>query len=400
MLAPVTMGRRPQRETVNVRRLTITLASIALLVISSGSSPAASAASGSEPVTIVRDYIVALDHHDAAATCRLFSVELRALLIRTAPPPMARPSCRSVIASHFHSYYSNHRWASATIRHIGPTAFGPASTIAVVHLTLAHRYVCTGRAAPGQPCHPGIIGRPDIIYLIQHAGRWRILKPGLVLFATESDQPAAAESTFYPPGDPSTVTNTARIPGPQFACPPAKRAITDPANDVTNTSSYAVVQAPWLDITRLGISQADSHTVCFSLTLAAPPRADSSYAIYITHEVPGPGGIEQSTSFAVEVDGLGVPHALLAGLGELGTPGIARYLPQFGLDGEQLDIAAAIPSTLLSGGGLLVSSQTTSLQADEPLLPHPLNASDTAPNRGCLRFPAGGISTAGICGQA
>lgn len=38
------------------------------------------------------------------------------------------------------------------------------------------------------------------------------------------------------------------------------------------------------------------------------------------------------------------------------------------------------------------------LRTDEPLLSHPLGAGDLiAPDRGCLKFPAGGISLAGSC---
>src|SRR5262249_10530138 len=88
--------------------------------------------------------------------------------------------------------------------------------------------------------------------------------------------------------------------------------------------------------------------------------------------------------FGLAIDGVGRGHA--------------QAIQRYGLVGDRLEFAVAIPPKFTSGPGLLVQASSKSLQPDEPLLPHPLNAGDViAPDHGCLRFPAGGISLAGSC---
>ena len=397
MLTAMSAGHAWNVRTGARRALAVALTAVSLVGIASGGGMAATG-SGERPLSVVRAYIAALDRHDVSAVCALFSAPLKSFLIRTTPALPRHASCRTVVASHFTGYYSDHRWAGAVIVHVGAITIRSAPSIAAVHLTFAHRYVCVGPAVSGQPCHPGVIRRPDIIYLIQNDSGWQILKAGLVFDATDLDEPNDPESTFYPPGDAATSSAIAAIGGPRFYCPPSQRARTDPSHDVTDPSGDAV-HAPWLDITRLGVSRINSDTVCFRLTLAAPPRADSGYDILAIHDLRG-GAVGEGGTIAVEVDGLGQPHALIGGQGILSTPSIAAYLPRFGLVGDQLEIAAAIPPSFTSGSGLLVASGTESLQPDEPLLAHPLNGGDTAPDHGCLRFPAGGISTADVCGES
>jgi hypothetical protein len=153
--------------------------------------------------------------------------------------------------------------------------------------------------------------------------------------------------------------------------------------------------APWLDITQIAVPRIDRHTLCFALTLAAPPQADSSYGFGIIHEL---RGAEEGTSFDLAIDGVGHSHPLQADRGTLGTPRVAPALPRYGLVGDRREFAVASPRRLTSGLSLLIRASSESLQPDEPLLSHPLNAGDLiVPARGCLKFPAGGISLAGTC---
>lgn len=74
------------------------------------------------------------------------------------------------------------------------------------------------------------------------------------------------------------------------------------------------------------------------------------------------------------------------------------YFPRYGLVGNRLEFAVARPPEFTSGLSLHVQASSASLQTDEPLLSDPLNAGDLiVPDRGCLKFPTGSISLAGIC---
>ncbi|HEX4036352.1 MAG TPA: hypothetical protein VHX66_18075 [Solirubrobacteraceae bacterium] len=281
--------------------------------------------------------------------------------------------------------------------HVGKTTISRAGSVAAVHLTLAHRYVCANKGTADQPCHPDVQRMPDIIYLVLAGGHWLVLKPGLVFRASEIDAAEDDESVFYPPGNASTVRGAARLGAPPQRCPAttiAAPGVSVAVSDATHLRS----RAPWLAITRLAIARLDRGTVCFELTLAAPPRADSDYSIGLGV----PGQPDPADLFDVQIDGVGRPHVLIRGEGRIenNPPGvrimnISRYLPQIGLDGRQLDI---ISRDFPAGHRFDVTADSSSLQSDEPVLRHPLNAGHHIPTHGCLKFPSGKLTFAGLCG--
>jgi hypothetical protein len=369
------------------------------LVMALLATPAALASTRApQPLVVVRQYLQALDRHNGPAVCRTFSAQLRAFEVANDSPPSGRRrTCAVTVRAHFRDYYSDHRWASARIVGAARTTLDAVRGIALVRMTLAHRYVCAGPGTADEPCHADIKRRPERIYLLRGGGGWKILKPGLVYRASEIDSASGDESIYYPPGDVSTIATPPVIPAPNFACPPSRAAVADRAGDVENFNNAGpfTVNAPWLDITRIAVSRINRHTLCFALTLAAPPHADTDYGFGIMHELRGGG---EGTSFGLAIDGVGHSHALDADRGRLGSPSGAAALPRYGLVGNRLEFAVAAPRKFTSGLSLQVQASSDSLQTDEPLLSHPLNAGDLiAPDHGCLKFPTGGISLAGIC---
>jgi len=146
------------------------------------------------------------------------------------------------------------------------------------------------------------------------------------------------------------------------------------------------------------VSRIDRSALCFTLTLGAAPRADSTYGIDVIHELKG--GIEEGTNFELTIDGVGGLHPELANVGGLDTPSILRSLPRIGMVGNRLEFAVAEPRHFTSGIALNVDAATGSIEPDEPLLAHPLDAGDLiVPDIGCLKFPSGGITRAGVCGN-
>jgi hypothetical protein len=350
------------------------------------------------PSTVAVAYIAAIDRHDGSAVCRLFAPQLRAFEIEWDAPAVGPRSCAHTVAGHFDQYYSRHRWASARIRGPVQTTVDSRTGIAAVHMVLVHHYVCSRQSDPPEPCHPGNYVRPDIIYLIKLDGRWHIIKPGAVYRSSEVDQPDGTESDYYPPGTTATIAGPVNLPAPTVLCP---------SSAVTSVSPPHVLQstyepnprgepgaAPWLQINALSIARLSSDTICFTLTLAGPPRPDSGYEIFF-------GTVQEQAAallFQVEIDGLGEPHSLLEFAGALSTLGLAPYLPAVFLAGDQLEIIGTDPM-FAKLQQFLVQAQSESIQDDEPLLRRPLDAGDTAPQLGCLTFPTGTLNKQGLCGE-
>jgi len=152
--------------------------------------------------------------------------------------------------------------------------------------------------------------------------------------------------------------------------------------------------APWLKLDAIAAARLSPETMCFTLTLGARPRPDSSYQIYV-------GTIQQQAAadlYDVEIDGVGGVHPLISGLGALSMPRLADALPRVYLLGTELQIIGTDPY-FAKHSRFLVAAGTASLQSDEPLLERPLDAGDQAPAGGCLIFPTGGAETKGLCGS-
>jgi hypothetical protein len=373
---------------------------MALLVASrsmfSSGSALAVERSSSSPLSVVQGYLAALDRHDGAGVCRWFAPQLRAYELRVDAPPGVR-TCASTVSAHFHGFYSDHHWVSARIAGKSTTTVDEARQIAAVDLTLVHHYVCAKSRSPRQPCHPGMYRRPDVVYLIRRGSSWAIIKPGLVYYATTNDMPTGAESDYYPPGDATTIARPAKFPAPAYACPRSRTRSVSAPHKLTSPSvpnPAGPGTSPWLNIHALAVSRISSRTLCFTLGLGAPPQPDSAYQIYT-------GRIQQAAAadlFDVEIDGLGNPHPLLVGSGALSSSTLASDLPKVFLIGSQLEIIARVPAYAPIQRFLLTAA-SESIQSEEPLLTHPLDAGDRAPQRGCLTFPTGKLDTHGLCGE-
>jgi hypothetical protein len=359
-------------------------------------APGSRTTSASTPAMVVAAYIAALDRHDPAAVCGLFAPQLRRYEAHWDAPPEGRRTCRGAVAGHFRDYYSRHRWASARSRGPVRTTIDPRTGFAAVRFVLVHRYVCA-RHAPPEPCHPGRYVRPEIIYLLRSKDQWKVIKPGLVYRASEIDQPLDEESDYYPPGDAATINGPTNLPAPKRRCPASRTVTVSPRHALQNTfepnPNGKPGHVPGLTIRSFSAARISRTTVCFTLTLAGPPRPDFSYDVSL-------GTVAQHAAadlFDIQIDGLGNPHALVAGRGALNTPGIARYLPKVFASGNRLEIIAAHPILALHRFIIMASSE--SIQDDEPLLTRPLDAGDDAPLHGCLIFPTGRLTTRGLCGS-
>jgi hypothetical protein len=251
---------------------------------------------------------------------------------------------------------------------------------------------------PPESCHPGNYVLPDIIYLIRVGGRWRLIKPGAVYYATGIDHPFDAESDYYPPGSPTTIAGPVNLPTRSAPCPSSKAISVSPPHKLQSTYLPNPMggpgDEPWLKIDSLAVARLSRGTICFTLTLAGAPRPDSTYEISV-------GTVQQQAAadlFDVEIDGLGNAHPLLAGRGALSDPRLAPILPRVFLAGDQLEIIGT-DRMLAKLPSFLVVAASASIQGDEPLLTRPLDAGDGAPLRGCLTFPSGKLDTRGLCGS-
>ena len=358
-------------------------------------APGSRTSAASSPAMVVAAYIAALDRHDPVAVCGVFAPQLRRYVAHWDAPIPGPRTCRRAVAGHFRHYYSRHRWASARSRGPAHTTIDPRTGFATVRLVLVHRYVCARAAAP-EPCHPGQYVRPEIIYLLRSKGRWRIIKPGLVYRASEIDRPLDAESDYYPPGNAATINGPINLPAPRHPCPASRAVTRSPRHALKSTfepnPNGSPGNVPGLTIRSFSAGRISRTKVCFTLTLAGPPRPDFSYDVSV-------GTVGQQAPadlFEIQIDGLGDPHALLAGRGALSTPALARYLPAVFASGNRLEIIATHPALALHR--FIISASSESIQDDEPLLTRPLDAGDFAPLRGCLIFPTGKLTTRGLCG--
>lgn len=348
----------------------------------------ASADAGALPV--VRAYLTALDHRDARAVCATFAPQLRSFY-RRSENSAAPKTCRGFVAQSL-KIDDRPGWTGVRIVQVGETDLDPLRKIEAVHLILSDRYRCGEPGIRRTRCHPHVVRLSDIVYVAEQAGLWKIVKPGRSLRAALVEPgPGYEESLLYPPGDATTVLGPALIGTPQFTCPTAAATVGDLPNDV-RSESYKAVSAPWLDFVRFGISSIDANSRCFSLELAAAPRADSEYVLAVA-DSRQPDPIE---FLQLQIDGLGNPHVLLVGHDVAGVPSVAR-LVRFGLLGDTLQIALSKPLFPAALRAIVASVLSHSMQPEEPLIADRLSAEDEVPRPGCLSFPSGKLTFRGLC---
>ena len=344
--------------------------------VSLSAGAAASTANG--PLNVVRRYLAALAEHDARGVCATFSPQLRRFDLTW--EPQGKTCVRSVAASHFSSYspgYNVRRIRIVRVTGIDVDRYGTVG----VHLVLFFRFPCIDEVSAIPGCRPHFEDRRDVIYLRSERGRWLVVKPGEI-YADTSEDGAPWFDALWPPAVPWGVDRRARIGPPAVTCPAGGAA----ASAHGRAPRWAR-RAPWLLVDRVRLVWLGRRQLCATLTLGAPPRADSSYIFGL--EQPGGAGVTGADFYAVDIDGVGtlVPR-LRDGRSEYGS----RKPPcptEFGLVGDRLTM-------IFSPGGrvfdyakpISVEATTLSLQPGEPLLAHPLNAEDDVPDSGInLRPP-------------
>lgn len=236
------------------------------------------------------------------------------------------------------------------------------------------------------------------MYLTRAGHGWQIIKPGGVYRATEIDSPdSVSEDYFFSPGTPSTVAGPVDVPRPASSCPASASTTLGP-HKLTSTFEPnprgGPGTQPGLTITGLSAGRLSTDTVCFTLTLAGPPKPDSTYSISI-------GTVQQEAAadrYDLALDGLGQPHMLLDGNGGFSHPRLRPHLPRAFLDGTTLQIIAT-DRFFVANSQFLLQAGTESTQSNEPLLRRPIDAGDQAPLKGCLTFPTGAIDAHGLCGS-
>jgi hypothetical protein len=191
------------------------------------------------------------------------------------------------------------------------------------------------------------------------------------------------------------VNRIAAIGPPGFSCPTPAVSAPDPADDLRNEYEPAHAPAPWLDVRRIGVAPLGADSTCFSIELAAAPQSDSAYVLGL-----GPAGrAEPVDTVELAVDGVGRAHLLLFGRAVPLRMDGAGELPSVGESGSLLEIVLPGLHWPVHGPGWVFTVTTSSLQSEEPLLAETLQASDRAPDRGCLEFPSGQVRLAGMCGS-
>jgi hypothetical protein len=334
----------------------------------------------------------ALDQRDARGVCATFAPRLRAELVNS-----EASNCLSALRGAFRLNRdgSGSRLRQASILRVKGVSSNTTTGVSTVIMTVREEYGCNGDSPEEPHCGSATQRREDVVYLVPVGGGWAIIKPGILLRTFETGfRGRPEEQLYYAPGDATTVQLPADIGPPSFSCAGPQVSDEDPLGDVQKRNYGGPVEAPWLDIRRLTISHPQSGSLCFTVELAAPPRAASEYWIDVASvKQPQPIGFAQ-----VAVDGLGYPHVVVEGIGSRSGSRVRRLLPRIGLSGNSLEILVSTPLWPARQPALVARTDAKSTQSGEPLLAEPLGAGDVAPDHACLEYPSGKL-VEGICGE-
>jgi hypothetical protein len=355
---------------------------VVVLVALPGVSRASSGSAGPpSAVQVVRGYLGALGRHDARGVCESFSPQLRAFLGRWEP---GRDCAKRVAAAHFASDSPGHRVTRIRVIRVGRVALDPYGNLAV-HVVLRYRFPCIVDVAAIRGCRPGVERRGDLVYLRQQNGRWLIVKPGEIFGYTSLEGAPAWYDALTPPGDSSTVKRLASLPAPPVACPPGGVSAFHPIGLRFSAEPASLRGAPWLDITKVTAIRVGRQQVCATITLASPPQADSIYSIDLGQ---AKGGGSVSDAYDLEIDGTGGVQTRLADPRHVYSTGRSPCPTAFGLTGNELELIFSPGDKVFDNARSLgLDASTASLEPGEPLLAHPLQASDVVPYMDGLRLP-------------
>jgi hypothetical protein len=363
----------------------ITLA--ALVMLAPAASSSRSVSPPASPVQVVRQYLGALARHDAPGVCRTFSAPFRAFQDGWEP---GSTCARRVAQAHFASYSPGHMVTRIRVVRVAGITEDRYGNLAV-HLLLWFRFPCIGSVSAIPGCRPHFEQRGDVVYLRREAGRWQIVKPGLIYADTSTDAAPAGYDALSPPGDSSTVNRTASLRRPRMACPSGGVSAAGTARSLApielspGAKSLPMRAAPWLDITQVSAVRLASQQLCVSIMLGGAPKVDTSYSVDLGQD---DNGGEQVDTYSLDIDGTGGIDVQLTDARSLYGHSRAACATDFGLTGDTLELIVSPGDKVFNNRQPIgLDASSASLQTGEPLLRHPLNASDIAPSMFGLRLP-------------
>jgi hypothetical protein len=344
-------------------------------------------ARGSSPLGTVRVFLAALARHDPRGVCATFTPELRRYVLRWQDDVRGRCP-RAVTAGHFTSYSPGDAVRSIRIRRVVGVN-GDENGNTRVRVVLFYRVTCQDEVSVIPGCRHRFEPRRDTFFLRRERGRWLIVKPGEIFDATDSVAPPAQYEPLTPPGDIFSVSRPAVIAASSESCPTGGVSVEGRHRVLlpsTPGKGIPASRAPWLHITGARLVWLGRQSLCATMTLGAAPRADSSYMLHLSQ--PQPDGSEVDDIFWLEIDGTGGVHILLKDPSRLYGRGRAPCPTWAGLTRTTLTLVVS-PSdnTFRAHTPFSADVETESLQPGEPLLSHPLDASDTIPSFAGLKLP-------------
>jgi hypothetical protein len=358
-----------------VRRGVRGLVTLAVAAAAVPLSAGAAAPASNRPLNVVKRYLAALAAHNAHGVCATFSAQLRRFDVTW--EGQGKTCTRSVAVSHFSSDgpgYNVRRIRIVRVTRIDSDRYG---TVAV-HLVLFWRFTCAGGVAVIPGCRPHFEDRRDVIYLRSERGRWLIVKPGEI-YEDTSEAGAPWLNALWPPAVPASVDRQPTMGAPSEQCPSTGATASGGTADRTQR------RAPWLRIERVHFTWLARRQLCISLTLGAPPRADSSYFVDLQQSQ---GGGTLVDGYGLYIDGTGTVLPQLRDRRDEYAPGKAACPTDAGLAGDRLTMVFSLGDRVFEWAKRInVQATTTSLQPGEPLLAHPLTAEDDVPGKGINLSP-------------
>jgi hypothetical protein len=301
-----------------------------------------------------RSYIDALNRRDGDTICALWSDELRRNVQARYKDFLRGADCARIeTLIGYQEDNGSGAWTHAEVLRVGTVRItGDRAEVPVVEHNIHKQGGGTNDTIS------------DLIHLTSSGGRWKVSKVGGVFYSATSFGPP--DDALDPPGDPAIVGKPSQLPPPRVACEPMT-TVPDPEDDVSYREgfdeNFHPSEAPWLDLTSVGVSQNGDGT-CFTIELAAPPRPDSSFTISSEQSTGRPDGSFTQGRPAFRIDGLDHPHA------SAGVRG-------FGVSGQTIYLLVGRP--VLHAGGFKWTLKVSSLQAADPALEHPVKGDDVLP---------------------